>query len=304
MLRNGRRAKDSIKQMSNNCKMIVFRHPVATACPAVGSSLPPFRRKRSAIFPNGIGVAAFLLFLFGIFCAAFAAEAGDSYAYLWGGFATTLVDRSPEQVNNAGRAVMDLNGIVIAPGGEFSFNDRVGARDASKGYLPAPIINARGGLSDIAGGGVCQVATTVYNAALEAGMEIAERHPHSRSVGYVPPGRDATILTWRKDLKLRNPHPFPLQLKVAVREKRLTAGFWSVTGKTFRVDISSEVIPVEPETVVSGYAGQSGETVQSGQRGFSVVTRRRMVMEGAVREEVLSRDFYPPPSVIVRGAAP
>lgn len=290
--------------MSNNCKMIVFQWPVETACPAVGCSVPQFRRKRSVTVPNGIGVAVFLMLLLGVFSTAFAVETGPSYTHLWGGFATTVVNRSPEQVNNAGRAAMDLDGIVIAPGAVFSFNDHVGARDTGKGYLPAPIINDRGGLSDIPGGGICQLATTIYNAALEAGMEIVERHPHSRSVGYVPPGRDATILTWRKDLQLRNPHPVPLQLKVAVGDKRLTAGFWSVTGKTFRVDVYSEIIPVEPETVVSGYDGQSGETVQSGQRGFSVVVRRRMVMEGTVREEVLSRDFYPPPSTIVRGAAP
>ena len=186
----------------------------------------------------------------------------------------------------------------------FSFNEKVGARDAVKGYRPAPIINDQGGLSEIPGGGICQLATTIYNAALEAGLEIVERHPHSRSVGYVPPGRDATILTWRKDLKLRDPHSFPLMLRVKVAENRLTAGFWSLVDKSFQVRVFSDVVAVDPQAVTSRSAGQSGAIVQSGGRGFSVVTRRRVIREGTATEEVLSRDFYPPPSRIVGDAEP
>ncbi|MDD2335046.1 MAG: VanW family protein, partial [Geobacteraceae bacterium] len=162
------------------------------------------------------------LFFFLFLSSSSAGDCGTFYNHLWGGFSTSLVNRSPEQRGNADRAAMDLNGIIIFPGAVFSFNDNVGARDSMKGYRPAPIINDQGGLSDIPGGGICQLATTIYNAALEAGLEIVERHPHSRSVSYVPPGRDATILTWRKDLKLRNPHSYPLLLRVVVAENRLT----------------------------------------------------------------------------------
>ena len=87
----------------------------------------------------------FFLFLF----SASAADAGTSYSLLWGGFSTSLVNRSPEQCGNAGRAASDLNGSIVSPGAVFSFNDIVGARDTMKGYRPAPIINDRGGLDDI-----------------------------------------------------------------------------------------------------------------------------------------------------------
>lgn len=228
------------------------------------------------------------------------ARADAPYPFLWGGFATSLEARSPEQRANAARAALDLDGVLIAPGGVFSFNQQVGARDPGKGYQPAPIINDRGHLSDIAGGGICQLATTVYNAALEAGMEVVERHPHSRAVGYVPPGRDATILTWRKDLKLRNPHAVPLLLKVRLAGDRLTAGFWSVEEKRFRVAIHSDVIPLEPDAAVSG-PGRAGDMVQKGGRGFSVVTRRSVTRADSVTDEILSRDRYPAPSRIIAG---
>jgi vancomycin resistance protein VanW len=244
------------------------------------------------------------LFFFLFLSSASAADFGTSYSHLWGGFSTSLVSRSPLQCGNVGRAALDLSGIIVSPGAVFSFNDNVGARDTMKGYRPAPIINDQGGLSDLPGGGICQLATTIYNAALEAGLEIVERHPHSRSVSYVPPGRDATILTWRKDLKLRNPHSFPLLLRVEVTENRLTAGFWSLVDKPFQVRVLTDIIAVDPQAVSSRSVGQSGAVIQSGGQGFSVVTRRRVVRDGRATEDVLSRDFYPPPSRIVGKAEP
>jgi vancomycin resistance protein VanW len=287
--------------------MIVYHYTVGTFCHVFGG-FPAFRgldRKRGSAKPlKGGGMVVFFLFFFLSLSATSAVEAGNIYTHLWGGYSTSVENRSSEQRGNAGRAAMDLDGVIIAPGGLFSFNDRVGARDTQKGYRPAPIINDRGGLSDIPGGGICQLATTIYNAALDAGLEIAERHPHSRSVGYAPLGRDATILTWRKDLKLRNPNPFPLLLRLELGEGRLTASFWSVAKKSFQVLILSDIIPVEPEAVVADSAREFGEIGQRGGQGFSVVTRRRMIRDGEVREEILSRDFYPPPSRIVGSAGP
>ena len=254
--------------------------------------------------PKAAPMTAIVAFLIVFLVPVTGALAGPCYPHLWGGFATSLAERSPEQRGNAARSAMDLDGVLIPAGGVFSFNARVGARDPMKGYLPAPIINERGRLSDIAGGGICQMASTIYNAALEAGMEIVERHPHSRSVGYVPPGRDATILTWRKDLKLRNPHPGPLLLRVKIAGNRLTVGFWSQEERRFRVTIHSDIIPLEPDTAVSWTAENVGGAEQRGGTGFSVVTRRTVSRAGTVTEQVLSRDVYPAPSRILAGERP
>lgn len=237
----------------------------------------------------------FILFL----SSASAADHATSYSHLWGGFSTSLVARSSAQRSNVARAALDLDGTILPPGALFSFNELVGARDSMKGYRPAPMINERGGLTDIPGGGICQLATTIYNAALKAGLVIVERHPHSRQVSYVPPGRDATILSWRKDLKLRNPHSYPLLLRLEVSENRLTAGFWSLVDKPFQVKILSDVQAVDPQSLVANAVGQSELPSQAGGKGFSVVTRRLLIRDGVATKDVLSRDFYPPPSKIM-----
>ena len=95
-----------------------------------------------------------------------------------------------------------LNNYILLPGDLFSFNTANGPRTAERGYQPAPIIVGNTVVPGL-GGGVCQVSSTLYNAVLEAGLEIVERYPHSQPVGYVPPGRDATISDYL-DFKFRN----------------------------------------------------------------------------------------------------
>ncbi len=245
-----------------------------------------------------------LIFLFAL-CPMKAAEGGNGgYTFLWSGFSTSLAGRSPAQMHNAGRAALDLDGIIIPPGGVFSFNELVGGRDREKGYVQAPMIDDLGYLQDIPGGGICQLATTIYNAALYADLEIVERHPHSRSVFYIPPGRDATIATWRKDLKLRNAHRRPLLLRISMKDQRMTASFWSIEAKPFQVEIHTDSIPLEPASVAAESAGKAGLWGQAGGKGFSVITRRCIREGGLVREQIISQDFYPPPTRILKGDGP
>jgi vancomycin resistance protein VanW len=242
-----------------------------------------------------------IIFLFTLYPFMTAKGAEGGYKYLWSGFSTTLVGRSPEQIHNAGRAALDLNGTIIPPGCVFSFNKLVGARDGEKGYARAPMIDGSGYLQEIPGGGICQLATTIYNAALYAGLEIVERHPHSRAVSYVSPGRDATIATWRKDLKLKNPHRLPLVLRIDLKDRRITASFWSIEEKRFEVEILTESIPLEPDTAAAKSAGSDCRGGQPGGTGFSAITRRYLRKGGHVSEQTLSHDFYPPPSRILEG---
>ncbi|MBS3948263.1 MAG: VanW family protein [Dethiobacter sp.] len=107
---------------------------------------------------------------------------------------------SAGRTDNLYIAARYMDGTVLAPGDVFSFNKTTGPFDLERGYSMAPIVGG-GGMG--IGGGVCQVATTLYNAALQARLEIMERHQHSVSVRYVPPGKDATVTNYI-DLKLRN----------------------------------------------------------------------------------------------------
>ncbi len=93
---------------------------------------------------------------------------------------------------NIETAARAINNYLLLPGEIFSFNDAVGPRTAARGYEPAPIIVGNIIVPGL-GGGICQVSSTLYNAVLEAELEVVERYPHSLPVGYVPPGRDATV---------------------------------------------------------------------------------------------------------------
>ncbi|HHX75465.1 MAG TPA: hypothetical protein GX699_11235 [Firmicutes bacterium] len=114
-----------------------------------------------------------------------------------------------------------MNGYVLAPGDVFSFNKVTGPRTFERGYSMAPVVGGMG-----IGGGVCQVATTVYNAAMLAGMEIVERHPHSIRVGYVPPGRDATVTDYI-DFKFRNSTEKFIQIRSGAGGGHVWVQIWS-----------------------------------------------------------------------------
>ncbi len=221
----------------------------------------------------------------------------EAFNHIWGGFSSSLLLRNRQQRHNTTTAARDLDMLIIMPGETFSFNERVGARDSSKGYSPAPVITSQGLLEDIPGGGICQLASTIYNAGLLAGMVVIERHPHSRTVGHIPPGRDATITSWRKDLKLRNSSEKPLQLRISLNQNRLTASFNSEVEKPFTVEIMVRRTTVLPYTIVSKTT--SNTTNQRGVNGYSTETRRIIRQNGLINEELISEDYYPAPSRLI-----
>ena len=105
---------------------------------------------------------------------------------------TTLYSGTSDRITNLQLAVKLLNGALVPPGGTFSFNERVGERTIERGFRPAPVI-IRDEYDEAVGGGVSQVATTVFNAAWEAGLKITERNSHSLYISRYQLGRDATV---------------------------------------------------------------------------------------------------------------
>ena len=247
-------------------------------------------------------IPALFLFLLFFSISQPTLAADDAFSHIWGGFSTSLQLRSDQQRHNTATAARDLDRLIIAPGETFSFNERVGARDTGKGYRAAPIITANGLLQDIPGGGICQLASTIYNAGLLAGMQVVERHPHSRAVGHVPPGRDATIASWRKDLKLKNPHPYPLQLRIALNQHRLTTSLHGPVEKPFSAEIIVSRTRLVPDTVVVTATAHAPQ--QQGTSGFSTETRRIIKENGQVHDQLISQDIYPAPSRVVAGSRP
>ena len=107
------------------------------------------------------------------------------------------------RVNNMALAAQRINGVVVAPGEEFSMNETILDRSKENGYYLAPAIR-NGTYEQEYGGGVCQVSSTLFNAVMMADLPVTERHHHSWPMTYVPIGRDATISTGYKDFKFVN----------------------------------------------------------------------------------------------------
>lgn len=110
-----------------------------------------------------------------------------------------------------------LDGVIVEPGEEFSFNGTVGERTKEKGYLPAPAYSGNR-LVDSYGGGVCQGSTTLYNCVLLADLEVTCRASHGAKVGYVPAGLDASVNWGTTDFRFRNNFHFPVKLQAEVSD--------------------------------------------------------------------------------------
>jgi vancomycin resistance protein YoaR len=156
----------------------------------------------------------------------------------------------------------------------------------------------RGEFTQDFGGGVCQVAGTLYLAALRAGMEVVCRHRHSRPVGYLPPGLDATVNFGSLDLKLRNPFPTPLYIRTFVKGGRLTV---FILGKrdpnrTYRIVRHTERISAARESQIPDPSLPAGvrKVVDKGSSGYRVEVWRLVVENGiVVKRERISADIYP-----------
>lgn len=118
---------------------------------------------------------------------------------------------------NLQHAASKLNGYVLQPGEEFSFNEAVGPRTEKEGYKIAGVITA-GEMVDGLAGGTCQISTTLHGAAFFAGLDIVRSLPHSRPSTYVQMGLDATVVYPHVDLKLRNSFDFPVVIHYRVAQ--------------------------------------------------------------------------------------
>jgi len=138
---------------------------------------------------------------------------------------TTEYGGIPNRIHNVQLVAHLIDGTLIAPGATFSFNRTTGARTADKGFLEAPVI-VNGELTNGLGGGVCQVSTTVFNAAFEGGLKITERVNHALYISHYPQGRDATVDYPSVDLKFVNDTANWLLLRTFVGSSSLTVNLY------------------------------------------------------------------------------
>ena len=205
-------------------------------------------------------------------------------------FSTSLTPNATRTANIARGAEL-INERLVLPGEEFSLLGALNPIDAANGFGRAPVIIG-GMLQNAVGGGLSQLATTIYNASFFAGFETLESRPHSFHINLYPPGREATIVQGSLDNRWRNNSPYGALIQAWVSGGQLHIRIWST--EHFRVETwasgKSNIRPAEmrynshPDCVPSG----------KGQPGFSITNFRRVWRgDQLVIDEVLPWTYNP-----------
>jgi len=209
-------------------------------------------------------------------------------------FSTKFNKALKERTQNIRLAAEKINGYIIAPDEIFSFNDVVGERTGEKGYKEAPIFYQNETVPGI-GGGVCQLSSTIYNAALMANMEIVERSNHSLPVTYVPLGRDATVNYNYIDLKFKNNTGGYILLHTEVVDDTLTVKFYGNKKADDDIKFYSEVVRKIPPTlkIIKDYDLEKGKTrLKEGSSGYYVRLWKIINVNNKEEKELVSEDTY------------
>jgi vancomycin resistance protein YoaR len=212
------------------------------------------------------------------------------------------------RVINIKRAVQILDGRRIRPGATFSLNDALGERTAARGFVAAPMI-VGGSFVDSVGGGISQVATTLYNAAFFAGLDLVSHTPHSIYISRYPMGREATISWGGPELIFRNDWNAPIRI-----EGRATNTF--VRFRLFSLPLGRRVVTntgppqsyIAPRTIYIQSRdippGTQRVLQSAGSPGFDVTyTRRVYAWSTLLRSETFHARYQPQNAIIAVGAS-
>lgn len=190
---------------------------------------------------------------------------------------SNFIGSSIARIYNIRLGASKLNGVIIKPGERFSFNDTIGAIDERSGFESELVIK-NGNLIPEVGGGLCQVSTTMFRAAIYAGLPIVERRPHSFPVRYYnPQGFDATIYPGVVDLKFINDTPAYLLIQTKISGTKL---FFEIYGS----DDGRKVTLDGPH--------QYDQKANGAMRAY--FTRTIVLSDGTEKEERFDSDYRPP----------
>lgn len=222
-------------------------------------------------------------------------------------YSTSYASSNANRSTNIALAASKINGTVLMPGEEFSFNGTVGKRTAANGFKTATVYS-NGQVTTDYGGGICQVSSTLYNTVLKANLEITNRVNHTFTVGYVPIGLDATVSWGSPDFKFKNNRSYPIKIVATTSNKRLTI---SVFGLKEDVEYEVELVSYKTGTIPystvyttdSSLGKGKTKVVQSGSNGATSVAYKILKLNGKeVSRTLLSKDRYSPHNqIIARG---
>ena len=212
---------------------------------------------------------------------------------------TNASSSSSNRLTNIALSLELINGTRLDPGETFSFNETVGERTTDRGFKVATAYSS-GEVTEEVGGGICQVSTTLFNAAVKSDMEIVERHNHSLTVSYVDLGKDAAVDWGNKDLRFTNTGDEPVYIVCLLTDdKHVRIGFFGKllpNGESITVEgettgtIGYETVYQPNLSFPSGYS----EVTQRGRNGYTAVAYKiRWDAEGnQISSELLCSSTY------------
>lgn len=201
----------------------------------------------------------------------------ESVASRYGMIASAITNASSSSKNrltNIKLSLQLINGTCLKPGETFSFNGVVGERTKARGFKEATAYSS-GEVTEQVGGGICQVSTTLFNAAVKADLEIVERHNHSLTVGYVDKGKDAAVNWGSQDLRFTNNTGDDVYICCYLTDnKRVRFGIFGKLlpdGETITVEgVTTGEIEYETEYQASGLLAPGEQIVlQTGKKGYT-----------------------------------
>ena len=221
-------------------------------------------------------------------------------------FSTRYDASDKDRTTNLVIACQKLNGKVIMPGETFSYNATLGPRTYAAGYRNGKIYE-NGQVVDGLGGGICQISSTLYNAALMSDMEIVERRNHQFVTSYVSEGRDATVVYGATDFKFKNTRTYPVRLVASAKGGVATVSVYGIKEADREYTYSFRTDPISTIPYTTKYiedsslsAGQEVVT-QKGANGLVCKTYMTKMLNGKiVSTKLLSTDTYSAMQKIVK----
>ena len=221
-------------------------------------------------------------------------------------YKTSIKEKEEGSRFNVLLAAKKIDGTIVYPGEEFSYNKIVGPAEKNDGFQKGLVI-VGGKFVPGYGGGVCQTSSTLYNALLLAGLKITERHNHSvyaDATSYVPLGQDAAVYYGHKDLKFKNNLSFPIVIGAYKKGDYLIIEIWG--GK--KPDTKYSVITKGKEIISYKTIYKKDKNLPKGKEiiereginGYRVKTYLVIEKDGERKEKLLSYDYYHPIDKIVR----
>lgn len=229
----------------------------------------------------------------------------DIFVHTLGSYSSTFNVYNYNRTTNVNIATQKINNVILLPGETFSYNKVVGERTFENGFKEASVYTSSGVVNGL-GGGICQVSSTLYNAVLEANLEIVERRNHRYAVTYVPLGRDATVAYGSIDFRFKNNRSYPIKVIAYTQNGTLYVSIKGIEEQTeYDVSITTKRLNTIPFTTKyiednSMPAGTQKQT-QYGDNGYKYETYKTVSLNGeTISTELISTDNYTPLTRIVR----